>query len=684
MSTFDTEPAVRPADDLYRHTNGRWLQATQIPADKGRYGVFHRLHDNAEADVRDLITELGEGSPEPGTDAARVGNMFASFMDTEQIERAGLDWLGLERIESLDSVDELTSYLGWCLRSGVTSLLSVGVDADPGDPQHYRLFLSQDGIGLPDEEYYRLEEHADIRRAYLRLIERLLQFAGDDPAAAHAVLDLETRIAALHWDKVRCRDLVASYNPVDQADLGWPWDAILLAAAADGVGGLVLSQPSFFKGVPELLNAVDLGVWRSWARFHLVKDRAFALPGAVYDAWFDFYGKTLQGIPEQRERWKRGVQVVQRYLGEIVGKLYVERHFPADAKQQVGVLVDRLLQAYGESIRSLEWMGEQTRAEALEKLANFTPKIGYPDRWQDYSALTVEPGDLLGNVERASEFHFDEDIAKASGPVRDWEWLMTPQTVNAYYHPLRNEIVFPAAILQPPFFDPDADDAENFGSIGAVIGHEIGHGFDDQGSTCDGQGRLRNWWTDDDRAAFTARTNRLVDQYSALSPAQLPGRHLNGQLTLGENIGDLGGLAIAHRAWELSRGAAGDGAEASTEGDGATGARVEDVDRPGAAGLPENPAPSNLAATSEPSPQAEASGQAEPNLEQRFFLSWARAWAEKVRDEALSEQIATDPHSPAEFRCNQVVANIDAFYDAFGVRESDGLWLDPADRVRIW
>lgn len=626
---FDTDPSVRPADDLYVHVNGRWLATTDIPADKGRYGAFHLLRDASEVAVREVITDTAASQPRPGSDAARIADLYASFMDAEGVEASGLDWLGLERVDGIHSVDDLVAHLGWCLRSGVTSMFGAGVDSDPSSPDTYRLFLAQDGIGLPDEEYYRLERYAGVREAYRALVARLLELSGADPAAAASVVELETRIAALHWDKVRCRDFVATFNLTDAADLPAPWGDVLCAAGAGDLRALVVCQPSFFAEASGLLSDVDLATWRAWARFHLVKDRAFALPADVYRAWFDFYSTTLQGIPEQRERWKRGVSVVERYLGEAVGQLYVERHFGPEAKERMDALVANLLAAYGESIRSLEWMGDETRAEALAKLATFETKIGYPDRWKDYSALTIESHDLLGNVQRAEEFSFDTEVEKASGPVRRWEWLMTPQTVNAYYHPLRNEIVFPAAILQPPFFDPDASDAENYGAIGAVIGHEIGHGFDDQGSTCDGDGRLRDWWTPDDHAAFKRLTGRLVAQYDALAPAQLPDVHVNGSLTLGENIGDLGGLSIAYRAWQLAGGGTDD----------------------------------------------------ERRL---FFLSWARIWGEKVRDAALAEQIATDPHSPTVFRCNQVVRNVDAFYDAFSVRPGDGLWLDPGDRVSIW
>ncbi|MEA5052788.1 MAG: M13 family metallopeptidase, partial [Propionicimonas sp.] len=452
---------------------------------------------------------------------------------------------------------------------------------------------------------------------------------------------LEAEVAGHHWDKVRTRDLVALYNPTPLADLdatGLPWSAILAAAGVpiDSLDTVIVAQPSFVEALPGLLTPSRLEDWKAWARWTLVSSMSPYLPDAMAQNRFDFYGTVLQGTPVMRDRWKRGVDLVERFLGEAVGKLYVERHFSPVAKQRMDVLVANLIEAYRSSIGSLDWMTDQTRAEALHKLSKFTPKIGYPEIWKDYSGLEIVPDDLFGNVLRAHEFVVADEISKLGGPIRRHEWLMTPQTVNAYYHPLRNEIVFPAAILQPPFFDPEADDAVNYGGIGAVIGHEIGHGFDDQGSSCDGDGRLRDWWTPADKDAFTARTTALVAQYDALCPAQLPDVHVNGSLTLGENIGDLGGAGIAYQAWRLATG----GVEPEPI-DGLTGA-------------------------------------------QRFFLSYGRIWQSKTRDEALAQRVATDPHSPNEFRANQVVRNIDAFYSAFGVTEADAAWLPAQQRVSIW
>ncbi len=634
---FDVDITIRPVDDLFQYVNGRWLTANEIPADKARWGAFDQLRDEAEAAVRDIITELAEHPQAPGSDRAKIADLYRSFMDTDAIEARGVEGL-FDDIDDITDTDSLARWLAEAMRDGVTSLIGVGVDADPGDPSRYQLFIGQSGLGLPDEEYYRLETHTETRTAYREHIERMLKLAGQDPDASQAILELETTIAASHWDKVRCRDLRQMYNPRTTTDLGEPW-ASMLATVAPNVTGVVAMQPSFLEETANLITNIPLETWKAWARWHTLSSRALFLTQAISAESFDFYGRTLNGTPEQRPRWKRGVQTVEGFLGEAVGIAYVERHFPPTAKGRMDALVNGLLEAYRRSITGLDWMTDETKTEALHKLANFTTKIGYPDRTIDYTNLTIEPDDILGNVTRSHRFGWADALEKVSGPIREWEWFMTPQTVNAYYHPLRNEIVFPAAILQPPFFDMEADDATNYGAIGAVIGHEIGHGFDDQGSTCDGDGRLRDWWTAEDREAFEDRTAALIAQYSSLSPAQIPDTTVNGELTLGENIGDLGGLAIAHEAWKITQEEP--GAVAEPDADGHTGS-------------------------------------------QRLFLSWARVWRTKIRSEALRERIATDPHSPDEFRCNQVVKNIDAFHAAFTTQPGDRLWMEPKDRVRIW
>ena len=639
MTHFDLDPNFRPADDLFRHVNGRWLASAQIAEDKQAAGAFIELRDASEAAIRDIVTGL-TGSPK-GSDAYLVEQLFGSFMNTEEVESAGLDPLAplLAEIDAIASVEDLLAYFGRSLRRGTGSPIGLDVDADPGDPTRYALFVGQSGLGLPDEEYYRLEQHAAILASYRDYVGRALTIAGITASGAAMVVNLEIEIAASHWDKVRTRDIRQMYNPTTLEGLdamGLPWSKVLAAAGVPAIDQVIVAQPSYFADVATLLSQPRVDDWKQWCRWSLVSALSPYLPDELVQARFDFYGTVLQGIPKLKERWKRGIDLVERTLGEAVGKLYVERHFPPSAKQRMDELVANLLKAYHNSISALEWMGTETRAEALTKLANFTAKIGYPEVWKDYSALVIVPGDLVGNVLRAAEFSAADELGKLGGPMRRWEWLMTPQTVNAYYHPLRNEIVFPAAILQPPFFDAEADDALNYGAIGAVIGHEIGHGFDDQGSTCDGEGRLRDWWTPADREAFTERTKALVAQYSALCPAQLPDLQVNGELTIGENIGDLGGLAIAYGAWRLALG---------------------EADPTPVEGIP---------------------------AAQRFFFSWARAWQTKRRDEALRQQVATDPHSPEEFRCNQVVRNLEPFYEAFSVTEADTSWLAPDERVKIW
>ena len=638
MSTFDVDPSVRPQDDLFRHVNGRWLATAEIADDKHAAGVFHDLRDASEEAVRDIVTGLS-GSAR-GTEAAMVEDLYASFMDEDRIEELGTEPLQpfLTEIDQITSVDDLLDYLGRSLRRGTGSLLQLWVDTHPGDPQRYVVFTEQSGLGLPDEEYYRLDEHADVRDAYRAHIGRTLALAGRDTADAERILALESAIAGHHWDKVKTRDMVAMFNPKSVAEYGatFPWTRLLGAAGLAGLDDVIDAQPSFATGVTELLLPERLDDWRAWARWQLVSNLSPYLPSAFVTERFGFYGTTLQGIPALKPRWKRGVALVEDALGEAVGKLYVERHFSPVAKERMDALVANLVEAYRRSITDLDWMTPDTKAEALDKLGKFIPKIGYPSQWKDYSGLAISADDLIGNRVRATEWAHDFEWGKLGGPIQRHEWLMTPQTVNAYYHPLRNEIVFPAAILQPPFFSADADDAVNYGGIGAVIGHEIGHGFDDQGSTCDGDGRLRNWWTDEDREAFEKRTQSLVDQYNRLSPAEVPDVHVNGKLTLGENIGDLGGLQVAYQAWRLA---------------------VGDTDPEPVDGIPAN---------------------------QRLFFGWAQTWRTILRPQAQKERLATDPHSPDEIRCNQTVRNINEFHDAFGTTPGDALWLEPSERVRIW
>ncbi|GAB2975400.1 zinc metalloprotease Zmp1 [Frigoribacterium salinisoli] len=645
ITTDELDPDVRPQDDLFRHVNGRWIARTEIPEDKARYGSFTLLAEEAEQAVRDIVHE--SQTAEPGTEARKVGDLYTSFLDEERIERLGAEPLVplLAEVDGVDDVAGLLRLVGTWERRGLPSFVQLFVDNDPGDPERYVLFAEQGGLGLPDESYYRDEKFEGVRTAYRAFVAEMLGLAGlDEPQVrADRVVELETALAAEHWSNVRTRDSQATYNPLPWAEAAALAEGVDLAAWRDAVGApegafetVVVREPSFLTGLAGLLTTDRLDAWRDWARWQVVRSSAAYLSTPFVEANFGFYGRTLSGTPVQRARWKRGVSLVEGSLGEAVGRIYVERHFSSTAKASMDVLVDHLVEAYRQSIAQLSWMTDESRARALDKLEAFTPKIGFPVRWRDYSALEVDPADLLGNVRASAAFGFDRELGKIGRPLDRDEWFMTPQTINAYYNPGFNEIVFPAAILQFPFFDEQRDAAANYGAIGAVIGHEIGHGFDDQGSRYDGDGRLTDWWTADDRAAFERLTVSLIEQYDALAPAQVPDHHVNGALTIGENIGDLGGLAIAWKAYLLSL----DGTEPPVV-DGLTGA-------------------------------------------QRFFLSWAQAWQMKLRDEEAIRLLAIDPHSPNEFRCNQIVRNIDAFYDAFDVTERDALWLAPEARVTIW
>ena len=643
IHTDELDAAIRPQDDLFRHVNGKWIERTEIPSDKARYGSFYLLAEEAEKAVRDIIVEAQ--SAEPGTEERKFGDVYASFMDEEAVEARGAQPLTplFELIAPVASIESLLPVIGTLERGGTSGFLQAFVDNDPGNPERYLVFLEQGGLGLPDESYYREEKFADIRVAYLAFLERMFGLAGlSDPAVrAQRVFDLETEIAAQHWDNVKSRDSEATYNLTAWSDvtatspLLQSWlDA--MDAPAGAFAEVVVRQPSFVEGVTALFTEPRVEAWRDWLRWQVIRSNAAYLSSEFVEANFDFYGKTLTGTPEMRARWKRGVGLVEGSLGEAVGRIYVERHFQPAAKVAMDELVANLVEAYRVSIHSLTWMGEETRGRAIDKLEKFTPKIGFPVKWRDYSSLEIDAADLLGNVRAVNEFEFQRELGKIGKPLDRDEWFMTPQTINAYYNPGFNEIVFPAAILQFPFFDEGRDAAANYGAIGAVIGHEIGHGFDDQGAKYDGDGKLTDWWTADDKAAFEKLTANLIEQYNALAPAQVPDHHVNGALTIGENIGDLGGLSIAWKAYLISL-----AGEEPPVINGLTGA-------------------------------------------ERFFLSWAQAWQIKLRDEEAIRLISIDPHSPNEFRCNQIVRNIDDFYTTFGVTASDALWLDPSERVTIW
>ncbi len=572
------DPAVRPQDDLFRHVNGRWLATAEIPADKSAYGSFMVLREQAEARVRTIIEEAAAARPEPGTVGRKVGDLYASFIDTERVDALGAAPLAevLARVDAVTSTEELLRLLGSLEREGVGGAFDSYVWVDKGDPTRYLLYVSQGGLSLPDESYYREPEHAAALEALPGHVARMLTLAdvaaGDDAdQAAATVLALETRLAASHWDTVATRDAVKTYNlttgeQMDEVLPGWRAWADGLGLPEAGRAEVVLGEPDALRGLAAALADEPLDTWKAWLRWRVVTSLASYLSEPLVAENFAFYGTLLSGTPVIRERWKRGVSLVEGVLGEAVGELYVARHYPPQAHRRMVELVDNLVAAYRERIDSLEWMSAETRQRAQAKLAAFTPKIGYPSRWRDYSAVQIDATDLLGNVRRATAAETDRELAKLGGPIDRDEWLMTPQSVNAYYNPAMNEIVFPAAILQPPFFDLDVDDAYNYGGIGAVIGHEIGHGFDDQGSRYDGSGLLSDWWTEEDRQRFEERTKALVEQYDAFVPSEAPDRRVNGAFTLGENIGDLGGAEVALHAYRLSL----DGQEAPVI-DGLTG-----------------------------------------------------------------------------------------------------------------
>lgn len=654
------DASVRPQDDYFRHINGTWLTDHRIPADRPIDGAFYALRDLSEERGRAIVDDAAAGAIDD-PDASRIATIYGQFMDEDGIEAQGAAPLipEFDAIGAASSADELAAVGGRLMRSSVSLFFAPYVNNDINDTTRYITYLTQAGLGLPDESYYREDKYADTRAAYVAHVGRALTLAGvvdgpDAAAAARKVMDFETQLASHHWDSVKNRDPQLANNPRTWAEVasqnpGFAWDAWARELGLDPrtLDTLNVDQPDFLAAGAALWAGTDLDVLKLWLLRKVVDARSPLLSRAFVEENFDFYSRTLAGTEELRPRWKRGLGLVEGTLGEALGRLYVARHFPPAYKERMEDLVGRLLEAYRVSIKGLDWMGEATKARALDKLSTFNPKIAYPPKWRDYSGLELSPeATLVDNVRAAEAFELDWELGKLTRPVDRDEWLMTPQTVNAYYNPTMNEIVFPAAILQPPFFDPEADDAVNFGAIGAVIGHEIGHGFDDQGSQFDQDGNLHNWWTDSDRTEFEARTKALIAQYDAFTPLALAGRpekyHVNGALTIGENIGDLGGLTIAWKAWVASL--------ADRGIDKATDAPVID-------------------------------GLTGP---QRFFAAWARAWRSKSRDEFAIQLLAIDPHSPSEFRCNGVLRNLDAFADTYDVKPGDAMWLEPTQRVRIW
>lgn len=643
LAHFDK--SIKPGDDFFAYVNGKWLAETDIPADKSNYGSFTALADEASENVRDIIEMSASGDFAKGTDEQKVGDLYKSYLDMEERNARGVDPLvpHFERIDAISSHDDLAVFFARANKYGIGVPFQTTQFADMKNPEYYGIYAFQSGLGLPEREYYLAEDDgsADIRKQYVAHIEKMFELAGlaDGAASATAIMALETRIAKNHMKKEDTRNPSANYNMVPLAELPsimpkFNWDGYIAEAGFAGLDGLILYMTDYMRALDEIIVDTDVDTWKTWLKWTVLKDTAGFLSEDIDNQSFAFYGTALSGTEEQEEPWKRAVSTVNGALGEVVGKVYVKNHFPPEAKARMEELVGNLVKAYEVSIKELDWMGEKTRAQALDKLSKFTPKIGYPDVWRDYSALEIEADDLLGNMERAALAEYQRRLDRQGGPVDRTEWGMTPQTVNAYYSPPLNEIVFPAAILQPPFFNLAADDAVNYGAIGAVIGHEIGHGFDDSGSQYDGDGVLRNWWTDEDRAEFENRTSRLIEQYDQFKP--FDDLHVNGEFTLGENIGDLGGITIGLLAYQMSL----NGAEPPII-DGFTGP-------------------------------------------QRVFLGYGQIWRRKFRDEELRRRIATDPHAPGEYRANGSVRNVPEWYEAFNVQEGDALYLPPEERVKIW
>ncbi|HMD58736.1 MAG TPA: M13 family metallopeptidase [Steroidobacteraceae bacterium] len=639
---------IRPQDDFYQYVNGKWLAATAIPADRPDYDSFGKLDDENQLQLRQLVEAAAASkNAAPGSEEQKIGQLYTSFMDESALEGLGAKGLaqelaGIEAIKDKRALPALWAHLQ---RLAVTVPFAASVTLDHKDASHYALTVDQDGLGLPDRDYYLLHDDATLKKIldqYRQHVAASLRLLGDRNAEREAadIVALETRIAKVQWTKVQNRDPIKTYNKVAIAELknltgDFAWHRYLQDAGADGkISYVIVSQPSYLQGLSGLLAAAPLPVWKSYLRWHLLSAYSPYLSRAFVDEDFAFNGKVLQGTAENRPRWKRGVALVDGDIGEALGKLYVARYFPPQSKARADELVRNLLEAYRQDIGSLAWMSPDTRTQALAKLSKISTKIGYPSQWRDYSALQFNEQDLVGNVMRAHAFEFQRNINKLGQPVDRTEWDLTPQTVNAYYNPEMNEIVFPAAILQPPFFNPRADDAVNYGAIGMVIGHEISHGFDDEGSQYDGDGNLRDWWTADDHARYAARTQALVAEYSAFEP--VPGYHLNGQLTLGENIADNSGLAIAYKAYGLSL-----GGQTSPVLDGLTG-------------------------------------------EQRLYVGFARIWWGKQREAYAIELIKADPHSLSADRVIGTLANQPGFFQAFDVKPGDKMYVPPDQRVLIW
>ena len=636
------DPSVKPGDDFFRYANGKWADRTQIPSDRTRYGYFDALAELSENRMHAILEDAVAGRiSDP--DASKVAAAYESFMNEARVDQ--LDAKPIERelaeVRAVTTKDQMTALMGKSNATGFVSILPIYIAADAKAPTKYAVMAVTGGLGLPDRDYYLQPSFATQKGKYQEYVGRVLGMIGwEQPAQnAQAIVDFETRLAQDTWTRAERRDRDKTYNPMTVAELttampGFDWNRYLAQSELPKVQRIVVTTNTAFPKFARIYADTPLSTLKAWQAFHVADGAAPYLSKRFVDASFEFHNKTLGGQPEQRARWKRAVAFVDRAIGESVGRIYVARYFPPAAKAKMDALVADIQTALRARIQKLDWMGADTKARALEKLSKFTVKIGYPSKWRDYRLLTLSNDDLYGNIIRAAAYEWHRDVARLNESVDKTEWGMTPPTVNAYYQFTNNEIVFPAAILQPPFFDPDADPAINYGGIGGVIGHEISHGFDDQGRKSDGDGMLREWWTMDDAAKFTAQAAKLGAQYTAFEP--LPGAHINGDLTMGENIGDMGGLSLALDAYHASlRGSA------APVLDGLTG-------------------------------------------DQRVFLGWAQVWREKIRDETLRQRLVSDPHSPARYRVNGVIRNIDGWYSAFNVQPGDALYVAPADRVRIW
>lgn len=643
--TENMKVSVKPGDDFFAYVNGTWLDNYVLPDDKSRYGNFNILREKSEEEVKAIIAESADGDNAPGSDEQKVGDLYNSYLDMEKRNAVGTAPLAaiFAEVDALADHQDLAAYFAQSTRDGLGAPFNFFIAPDAKDPTRYTVYFTQTGLGLPDREYYlKTDEKSEkIRTQYLAHVEKMFSLAGEENAAQHAaaIMEFETALATVQWRKEDNRDTSKTINVRDRAAASemmpdFDWNGYFSAFGIPDIADMIVRQPSYFEALNGMLTGTDMTSWKIYLKWLALNNMAGFLNAELDQQNFNFYSKTLRGTPKQRPQWKRAVGTVNGNLGEVIGKVYVAQHFKPEAKTRMLDLVGNLLLAYEDSIKDLDWMGEETKVKALDKLHKFTPKIGYPDKWKDYSALDIKADDIFGNIVRSNQVTRDRNIAKLGGPILRYLWGMNPQTVNAYYNPLQNEIVFPAAILQPPFFGMSTDDAVNYGAIGGVIGHEIGHGFDDQGSTYDGDGAVKNWWTDSDKAEFKKRTGTLIAQYNGFKV--FDDLNVNGQYTLGENIGDLGGLSIAIKAYRLSL----------------NGAPAPVID-----GL---------------------------TAEQRIFIGWAQAFMGKMREASARQQIAVDPHSPARFRVNGVVRNIPEFYQAFDVKEGDKLYLAPEDRVKIW